>query len=97
MPKTFTAHMTASFGRWSTYVVRRDLPAPWPERVIGPVEAERVPSFIDRSRALAALGYELVPGAVWEWAEFRADPGDAASPLRLLGIARVRSRSGVVA
>jgi hypothetical protein len=86
--RVFTALVTPGGGRWSAHVVRRDLPAPWPERDIGP--ADRVPSLAERCDALRVLGYEPAPGSVWEWHECHVDPTDPASPAWLMASLRVR-------
>jgi hypothetical protein len=90
--QTFTAQMSVFKGRWRLYVVLLNTPAPWPEYSFG--RAAPVPTFTERVNALAVLGFEPLPDAVWEWIEDRQDPGDPASAVVLIAAVQVRSRTG---
>ncbi|MFR0353404.1 DUF6303 family protein [Streptomyces sediminimaris] len=89
--REFTAQMSVRAGRWRLYVVLLDTTERWPECRFGRV----VPTFTERTHALAALGFEPVPGAEWSWTEDRENPDDPASAVVLIAAMRVRSRSGV--
>ncbi|WP_405767433.1 DUF6303 family protein [Streptomyces sp. NBC_00080] len=88
-PREFTAQMCMSMGQWLVFVALRGEPTPWPEHSF---EGERLPTFTERVQALKGLGFEPVPGAVWQWQEFSDDPADPASPAHLLAYVGVRSR-----
>ncbi|WP_255308118.1 DUF6303 family protein [Streptomyces marincola] len=68
-------------GCWRVFVTT---PArTWPEYVWQPDPA--VPTLAARHAALAGLGFEPVPGAVWEWQEDDLDAEeDPVAPVRLL-------------
>ncbi|MFI1761812.1 DUF6303 family protein [Streptomyces sp. NPDC020800] len=83
--------LSGSPGRWMLYVALRHAPAPWPAHSFRQTE---LPTFTQRAQALNLLGFEPVPGAVWEWAEYNTDPADPSSPVWLLACVRVRSREG---
>ena len=95
MSPEFTAQMSERSGRWCLYVILRGSVGEWPQRLFtkdGPV-----PTFTQRADTLAALGFEAVPGALWEWIEDSQDPDDPASPVVLIAAVRVRSRTGALA
>ncbi|WP_078882958.1 DUF6303 family protein [Streptomyces sp. NRRL S-1314] len=89
--RTLTAQMSSDGIAWRLYVVLYG-ETEWPtfrwERT------RPVPTVAERRRALAALGYELAPGAVWSWTEDSRDPDDDASPVLLIAAAAVRDRDG---
>lgn len=92
--RTLTAQMSQMRGEgraWRLYVVVYG-ETEWPtyrwERS-GPV-----PTVAERRRALAALGYEVAPGAVWSWTEDSRDPGDDSTPVVLIAAVSVRGRDG---
>jgi len=93
MADEFTAQMATSARGWRLYVVLLNTFAPWPEHDFG--RAAPVPTFTERAAVLTALGYELVPGAEWEWCETTDIPDDLSSPVRLIATVRVRSRAEV--
>ncbi|MFD7768658.1 DUF6303 family protein [Streptomyces sp. NPDC059787] len=89
--RTLTAQMSSTGQAWRLYVVLYGVPD-WPtfrwERS-GPV-----PTVAERRRALAALGYEVVPGAVWSWTEDSRVPDDDSTPVVLIASVVVRGRDG---
>lgn len=93
MGREFTAQMSERGGRWCLYVILRGRVGEWPHHWF--IGGGPVPTFTQRADALAVLGFEAVPGALWEWAEGSADPDDPASPIVLIAAVRVRSRAGV--
>ncbi|MFJ7136344.1 DUF6303 family protein [Streptomyces fungicidicus] len=92
--KTLTAQMSSDGSAWRLYVVLYGVPD-WPtfrwERY-GPV-----PTGAERRAALAALGYEVAPGAVWSWTEDSRDPGDDSTPVVLIAAVAVREQEGAAA
>ncbi|MBP8532988.1 hypothetical protein GWI24_07380 [Streptomyces sp. MK37H] len=93
MAQEFTAQMSTGARGWRLYVVLLNTFEIWPEHDFG--RAAPVPTFTERAAALTALGYELVPGAEWEWCETPDIPEDLSSPVCLIAAVRVRSRAGV--
>ncbi|MFJ4784263.1 DUF6303 family protein [Streptomyces sp. NPDC088794] len=91
MSRHFTAQMSMRAGRWRLYVVLFNTTEQWPEHRFG----RSVPTFTDRTDALSVLGFEPVPGAVWEWTEDSETPDDPASQVVLIAAIRVRSWSAV--
>jgi hypothetical protein len=91
---TLTAQMSNTGDAWRLYVVLYGVPD-WPtfrwERS-GPV-----PTVAERRRALAGLGYEVAPGAVWSWTEDSRDPDDDSTPVLLIAAVTVRPREAVTA
>ena len=89
--KTLTAQMSSDGSAWRLYVVLYGVPD-WPtfrwERS-GPV-----PTGAERRAALAALGYEVAPGAVWSWTEDSRDPDDDSTPVVLIAAVAVREQEG---
>ncbi|MFD8168600.1 DUF6303 family protein [Streptomyces cellulosae] len=92
--RTLTAQMSSDGSAWRLYVVLYG-ETEWPtfrwERT-GPV-----PTGAERRAALAALGYEVAPGAVWSWTEDSRVPDDDATPVLLIAAVTVRDRDGGVA
>ena len=92
--RTLTAQMSSTGRAWRLYVVLYGVPD-WPtfrwERT-GPV-----PTGAERRRALAALGYEVAPGAVWSWTEDSRSLDDDNTPVVLIAAVTVRSRKAVTA
>ncbi|GAB2328030.1 DUF6303 family protein [Streptomyces variabilis] len=86
-----TAQMSSDGTAWRLYVVLYG-ETEWPtfrwERT-GPV-----PTGAERRRALASLGYEVAPGAVWSWTEDSRDHGDDSTPVVLIAAIAVRGRNG---
>ncbi|MFF4555379.1 DUF6303 family protein [Streptomyces sp. NPDC001422] len=100
MEREFTrsmAHLSLNGGRWLLFVALRGAPgaSEWPEHSFD--EPGRLPTFTERVQALSVLGFEPVPGAVWEWTEFATDPADPASPVHPLGYIWVGSRQEAAA
>ncbi|MCQ8835630.1 DUF6303 family protein [Streptomyces malaysiensis] len=89
MTQEFTAQMSTGARGWRLYVVLLNTFEIWPEHDFG--RAAPVPTFTERAAALTALGYELVPGAEWEWCETPDIPEDLSSPVLLIATVRVRS------
>jgi hypothetical protein len=88
---TLTAQMSHTGSIWRLYVVLYGVPN-WPT-----VRWERtgpVPTVAERRRALAALGYEVAPSAVWSWTEDSRDPDDDSTPVLLIAAVTVRGRDG---
>ncbi|WP_103546633.1 DUF6303 family protein [Streptomyces sp. SM1] len=92
--RTLTAQMSSDGRAWRLYVVVYG-GTEWPtfrwERT-GPV-----PTVAERRRVLAALGYEVVPGAVWSWIEDSRDLGDDSTPVVLIAAVDVREQEGATA
>lgn len=87
-PETFRAQMATRGGHWRLYVVLLNTWDQWPG-----MEWSRtapVPTLAERERALAGLGYEIAPGAEWEWCEDTETPEDSASPVLLIAAATVQ-------
>ncbi|MFD6909307.1 DUF6303 family protein [Streptomyces sp. NPDC060077] len=92
--RTLTAQMSSDGHAWRLYVVVYGEPN-WPtfrwDRP-GPV-----PTGAERRRVLAALGYEVAPGAVWSWTEDSRDPDDDSTPVVLIAAVDVREQEGATA
>ncbi|WP_149548821.1 DUF6303 family protein [Streptomyces marokkonensis] len=89
--KTLTAQMSSTGSAWRLYVVLYGVPD-WPA-----FRWERfrpVPTMAERRKALAALGYEVAPGAEWSWTEDHRDPDDDSTPVALIAAVTVRGRDG---
>ncbi|WP_437030413.1 DUF6303 family protein [Streptomyces sp. enrichment culture] len=54
----------------------------------------RVPTGAERRAALASLGYEVAPGAVWSWTEDSRNHGDDSTPVVLIAAIAVRGQDG---
>ncbi|WP_405838394.1 DUF6303 family protein [Streptomyces platensis] len=92
MAETFTAQLSTGVrGSWFVYVVLYG-ETEWPEHDWG--RSSPVPTLAERERALAALGYEVPEGAIWEWQEYTETPDDPASAVRLLAAVTVRKSGG---
>ncbi|MEZ3179937.1 hypothetical protein KYY02_14960 [Streptomyces pimonensis] len=89
--RTLTAQMSNNGGAWRLYVVLYGVPD-WP--TVRWARTGPVPTVAERRRALAALGYEVAPGAVWSWTEDHRDPDDDSTPVVLIAAVRVRGRNG---
>ncbi|MBL3665151.1 hypothetical protein JL475_03785 [Streptomyces sp. M2CJ-2] len=89
--KTLTAQLASDGGAWRLYVVLYGEPD-WPtfrwERT-GPV-----PTGAERRCVLAALGYQVAPGAAWSWTEDSRDPDGDSTPVLLIAAVTVRGRDG---
>ncbi len=89
--RTLTAQMSSDGSAWRLYVVLYG-ETEWPtfqwERT-GPV-----PTGAERRAALASLGYEVAPGAVWSWTEDSRDHGDDSTPVVLIAAIAVRDQDG---
>ncbi|MGW2582363.1 DUF6303 family protein [Streptomyces virginiae] len=73
-------------GDWEVYVVTSGTPSLlWPEHDFG--RTLPVPTTAERITALAALGYEAVDGAKWDWQELSSGATDR---VRLLADLDVR-------
>jgi uncharacterized protein DUF6303 len=95
MTGEFTAQMSHSGGRWCLYVIQRGRAGGWPQHWF--TDGGPIPTFTQRADALTALGFETVPGVLWEWVEASADPADPSSRILLFACIRVRSRTGALA
>ncbi|MEU3143890.1 DUF6303 family protein [Streptomyces sp. NPDC006999] len=73
---------------WRLYVCAGQ----WPTHTFG--KALPVPTLTERSAALAALGFEPVPGAEWSWAEDAENWRDAGSAVLLITAITVRPLPG---
>ncbi|TQE25959.1 hypothetical protein Sipo8835_30505 [Streptomyces ipomoeae] len=92
--RTLTAQMSSSGGPWRLYVVLHGVPD-WPTfrwEHSGPV-----PTVAERRAVLAALGYEVAPGAEWSWTEDSRDPDDDSTPTTLIAAVEVLPRGAVTA
>ncbi|MEU1413259.1 DUF6303 family protein [Streptomyces sp. NPDC005731] len=89
----FTAQMSMRQGRWRLYVALLNTTDSWPEYPFGTT----MPTLTERAEALNVLGFEPVPGAVWEWTEDSETHDDPASAVVLIAAIRlhaVRERVG---
>lgn len=89
--RTLTAQMSNTGRAWHLYVVLYG-ETEWPT-----FQWERtapVPTVAERRAALASLGYEVAPGAVWSWTEDSRDPDDDSTPVLLIAAVTVRGRDG---
>ncbi|WP_240139935.1 DUF6303 family protein [Streptomyces sp. MUM 178J] len=91
---TLTAQMSHTGGAWCLYVVLYGEPD-WP--TVRWARTGPVPTVAERRRALAGLGYEVVPGAVWSWTEDSRDPDVDSTPVVLIAAVTVRPRKAVTA
>nr|WP_040906762.1 DUF6303 family protein [Streptomyces griseoflavus] len=89
--RTLTAQMSSNGSTWRLDVVLYGEPD-WPtfrwERTAP------VPTVAERRRALAALGYEVAPGALWTWTEDSQVPEDDRTAVVLIAAVTVRDRDG---
>ncbi|MGW0612682.1 DUF6303 family protein [Streptomyces sp. NPDC002788] len=85
---TLTAQMASDGGPWRLYVVVYG-ESEWPTVRF---ESGPVPTGADRREALAALGYEVAPGAEWAWIEDSQEPGDDSTPVVLIAAVDVREQ-----
>ncbi|MGW8795167.1 DUF6303 family protein [Streptomyces althioticus] len=89
--RTLTAQMSSDGSAWRLYVVLYGEPD-WPTfRWERPAP---VPTVAERRRALAALGYEVAPGALWTWTEDSQVPEDDRTAVVLIAAVTVRDRDG---
>ncbi|MFE6835269.1 DUF6303 family protein [Streptomyces sp. NPDC057705] len=80
------AHLVHRDGRWRLFVALSVRGADWPTHYFtGPA----VPSVVERSRVLTALGFTLADGAEWSWTEDSERFDDPASPVILIALAPV--------
>ncbi|WP_086736767.1 DUF6303 family protein [Streptomyces glaucescens] len=92
--KTLTAQMSSDGSAWRLYVVlygETEWPAFRWERT------RPVPTGAERRAALAALGYEVAPGAAWSWIEDSRKPEDDSTPVVLIAAVDVREQEGAIA
>ncbi|MBV2358112.1 hypothetical protein KUM39_27845 [Streptomyces sp. J2-1] len=75
-------------GAWWVYVCADE----WPTHTF--TRTGRVPTVTERAAALAALGFEPVPGAQWSWSEDAREYGDPSSPVVLITATTVRPLGG---
>lgn len=86
--QTFRAQVANNDDQWHVYVVLLGTPvSQWPEHDWH--RAAPAPTLAERERALAGMGYEIPPGAEWEWCESSLDPESSASPVTLIGTVTV--------
>ncbi|MGA5130817.1 DUF6303 family protein [Streptomyces olivoreticuli] len=91
---TFTAQMADSGGEWHLFVALvNQRVAQWPE--YDWMRTSPTPTLTERAEALDLLGYQIVPGARWEWSEDSEDPDDPATPVRLIAAVTVRPEEGL--
>lgn len=91
--QTFRAQMANNDGQWHAYVVLLGKPASsWPEYDWG--RTAPVPTIAERTSALAAMGYEVVPGGEWEWTECGTVDEGASEPVVLIAAVTVRPVAG---
>ncbi|WP_328342374.1 DUF6303 family protein [Streptomyces violaceus] len=88
--KTLTAQMASDGGPWRLYVVVYG-ESEWPTVRF---ESGPVPTGADRREALAALGFEVAPGAKWAWIEDSQKPFDDSTPVVLIAAVDVRELEG---
>ncbi|MFF9753343.1 DUF6303 family protein [Streptomyces sp. NPDC014344] len=89
--KTLTAQMSSNGSAWRLYVVLYG-ETEWPTFRWDRTAA--VPTVAERRRALAALGYEVAPGAVWSWTEDSQVPQDDSTAVVLIAAVTVCERDG---
>lgn len=87
---TLTAQMSSDGGPWRLYVVVYG-ESEWPTVRF---ESGPVPTGAERREALAALGYEVAPGAEWAWIEDSKQPDDDSTPVVLIAAVDVRELEG---
>ncbi|MET9522858.1 DUF6303 family protein [Streptomyces coeruleorubidus] len=87
---TLTAQMSSDGGPWRLYVVLYG-ESEWPTVRF---ESGPVPTGAQRREALAALGYEVAPGAEWSWIEDSQEPDDDSTPVVLIAAVDVREQEG---
>ncbi|MEU2745581.1 DUF6303 family protein [Streptomyces collinus] len=88
-----TAQMSSDGGPWRLYVVLYG-ESEWPTVHF---ESGSVPTGAERREALAALGYEVAPGAEWAWIEDSQKPDDDSTPVVLIAAVAVREQEGAIA
>ncbi|QKW50957.1 DUF6303 family protein [Streptomyces buecherae] len=81
-------------GEWRLVVTFPGRCSQWPEYRWQPTH--EVPTIAARKQALAELGYDVLPGAQWEWDEDSDDPDDPTSRVWLLAGIAVRPVSEVI-
>ncbi|MGW5205677.1 DUF6303 family protein [Streptomyces griseoincarnatus] len=86
-----TAQMSSDGGAWRLYVVLYG-ETEWPTFQWD--RSAPVPTGAERRAALAALGYEVAPGAGWSWTEDSRDPDDDSTSVLLIAAVAVRGRDG---
>ncbi|MFI8094011.1 DUF6303 family protein [Streptomyces sp. NPDC086080] len=91
--RTLTAQMSSDGSAWRLYVVVYGA-TEWPTVRW---ESGPVPTGVERRAALAALGYEVVPGAVWSWIEDSQTHGDDSTPVVLIAAVDVHEQEGATA
>ncbi|WP_435232046.1 DUF6303 family protein [Streptomyces althioticus] len=89
--RTLTAQMSSDGSAWRLYVVLYG-ETEWP--TFRWDRTRPVPTRAERRAALAALGYEVAPGAVWSWTEDSRDHGDDSTPVVLIAAIAVRDQNG---
>ncbi|MEU2990877.1 DUF6303 family protein [Streptomyces griseoincarnatus] len=92
--RTLTAQMSSDGRAWRLYVVVYG-ETQWPTFRWEPTAP--VPTVAERRTALATLGYEVAPGAVWSWTEDSRDPDDDSTPVLLIAAVDVREQEGATA
>ncbi|MFJ3547945.1 DUF6303 family protein [Streptomyces sp. NPDC090114] len=92
--RTLTAQMSSDGRAWRLYVVVYGA-TEWP--TFRWEHAGPVPTVAERRRMLAALGYEVAPGAVWSWTEDSRGPDDDSTPVVLIAAVDVREQEGATA
>ncbi|MFE2498598.1 DUF6303 family protein [Streptomyces scopuliridis] len=96
MSATFQAQIANNGGRWHAYVVLLSVPVSlWPE--YDWYRDAPVPTVTERAQVLADLGYEVAPGAEWEWTEDSDVHGAPSSPVRLIATVTVQAMPEVLA
>ncbi|MGW2186607.1 DUF6303 family protein [Streptomyces sp. NPDC001719] len=59
----------AAAARWRVFVSLPGLVSDWPEHGWPASRRHVIPTVADRDEALALLGWQVEPGATWEWSE----------------------------
>jgi hypothetical protein len=90
---TLTAQMASDGGPWRLYVVLYG-ESEWPTVRF---ESGPVGTGAQRREALAALGYEVAPGAEWAWIEDSQKHDDDSTPVVLIAAVAVREQEGATA
>ncbi|WP_228920299.1 DUF6303 family protein [Streptomyces sp. DH20] len=89
--RTLTAQMSSDGSAWRLYVVLYG-ETEWP--TFQRERTAQVPTVAERRAALATLGYEVAPDAVWSWTEDSRDPEDDSTSVLLIAAVTVRGRNG---
>jgi hypothetical protein len=80
-------------GRWALVVVLLGVPGSKYPEFIWPKDAP-APTPADRRTVLADLGYQVAPGAEWQWCEAYPDPDHDTTAVELIAATDVHRAGG---